>query len=55
MTSMDKLKETPCDEIRKEYQECLGTYKSSRIARKSCRPIASALEECTAKHIGKLD
>jgi hypothetical protein len=55
MTTMEKLKDTPCVALRKEYQECLVVYKSSRIARKSCRPIAAALEECTAKHIGKLD
>lgn len=55
MTTMAKLQETPCVAIRKEYQECIVAYKSSRINRKSCRPLARALEECAAEHIGKLD
>jgi hypothetical protein len=55
MTTMEKLPDTPCDAIRKEYQKCVSAYDGSRIARKSCRPIAAALEECVAEHIGKLD
>jgi hypothetical protein len=45
-----KLKETPCEEIRLAYNACLK--ESSRVA---CRPLKDQLEECTAKHLGKLD
>jgi hypothetical protein len=45
-----KLKETPCDEIRLAFNACLK--RGSRI---SCHDLKNQLEECTAKHLGKLD
>jgi hypothetical protein len=55
MTTMEKLQETPCVAIRKEYQECLVSNQNSRMYRKDCRPLERALEECAAIYIGKLD
>jgi hypothetical protein len=50
MATSAKLKETPCDEIRFAYGACLRG--GSRL---SCRHLKEQLEECTAKHLGKLD
>jgi hypothetical protein len=50
MATSAKLKETPCDEIRFAFGACLRG--GSRL---SCRHLKEQLEECTAKHLGKLD
>jgi hypothetical protein len=47
----EKIKGTPCEAIQQLYSDCLATKKS----RLNCRTLKLTLEECTAKHIGKLD
>jgi hypothetical protein len=54
MKSADKLKGTPCADLKKDYHECLSNLKRNG-GRVGCRPVATALEECAAKYIGKLD
>jgi hypothetical protein len=50
--SCEKIKETPCEEIRQAYAEC---FSKAEGLRGPCRHIAMQLQECTAKHVGKLD
>jgi len=51
---MDSLKDTPCAEIQSGYAACLeknfGHHKNIK-----CVHFIAPLEECTAKHVGKLD
>lgn len=44
------LEASPCGEIQKDYKACLA--KGKRVP---CKPIKAHLEECSAKHLGKLD
>jgi hypothetical protein len=44
------IKNTPCDAILLQYKECLENSGSFQ-----CLSLKSKVEECTAKHIGKLD
>lgn len=45
-----KVKDTPCLKLQGAYMDCLSSYSSLY-----CKDLASNLEECSAKHIGKLD
>jgi len=44
------LEASPCAEIQKDYKACLAEGK-----RVPCKPLKAQLEECSAKHLGKLD
>jgi hypothetical protein len=48
-----KLASLPCGKIIEEYAECLST--GGRFKNSTCFKYREALEECAAKHIGKLD
>jgi hypothetical protein len=50
---MSKLRSTPCGKIQEQYSECLSN--GGRFKNTVCFKYREALEECTAKHIGKLD
>ena len=47
---LTKLESSPCAEIQTDYKACLANGK-----RVPCKPIKEQLEECAAKHLGKLD
>jgi hypothetical protein len=47
-----KVETSPCAKTMDEYDKCLH---SERLARVKCMPIRARLEECAAKHVGKLD
>ncbi|GKY98554.1 hypothetical protein MPSEU_000812200 [Mayamaea pseudoterrestris] len=51
LLSNERVKDSPCEEIRQSYMEC---RKQHRI-RGPCRQLGLMLEECVAKHVGRLD
>ena len=48
--SIEKLQGTPCAAIRSAYANCMKS--KGRVA---CVEFKTKLEECSAKHIGKMD
>jgi hypothetical protein len=51
-SSVEKVQETPCAQIRQSYADCLSDGSGGRLG---CRTIVAQLEDCTAKHVGRLD
>jgi hypothetical protein len=51
---MEAVKPTPCAKIRAAYEECLDKN-LGRKKNTKCLQYVVPLEECTAKHVGKLD
>ena len=49
--SVVKLQQTPCHEIRQAFAACLARDEG----RGPCRGLESKLQECAAKHVGRLD
>jgi hypothetical protein len=46
----EALKETPCEAIREAYMQTLSTQGYA-----AGMELKATLQECTAKHLGKLD
>jgi hypothetical protein len=52
---VEKLKATPCQDIQEAYLACLDGKMTKTGNLVKCRPLADQLEDCTAKHVGRLD
>jgi hypothetical protein len=46
---------TPCSKIQAAYEQCLTKHALHHKKNLKCMQYVVPLEECTAKHVGKLD
>ncbi|GKY98560.1 hypothetical protein MPSEU_000812800 [Mayamaea pseudoterrestris] len=53
--SVVKIQESPCNELRQSYADCLSRESATASRRTSCLALQSKLQECAAKHVGQLD